>query len=56
MEITADKTLDYLKIVIDRSKQRSFIKACNKAVSKAYDTFNENIISDLRVEMNKALN
>ena len=56
LEFNADKTLDYLRIVIDRSKQRTFIKACNKAITKAYDTFNDNVISDLRVEMNKALN
>lgn len=56
LEFSADKTIDYLKIVMDRSKQRSFIKACSKAMTKAYDTFNDNVISDLRVEMNKALN
>ena len=56
LEFSADKTIDYLKIVMDRSKQRSFIKACSKAMTKAYDTFNDNVISDLRVEVNKALN
>ena len=56
LEINASLFIDYLNIVIARSKQRQFIKEIRRILPMAYDTSSDDVMSKLRVATHSLLN
>lgn len=56
LEFDTNRFLDYLTIVLTRSKQRQFIREVQKILPMAYDTSSEDVMSKLRVATHWLLN
>ena len=55
-ELSTNNFLDYLTIVLTRSKQRQFIREVQKILPMAYDTSSDDVMSKLRVATHWLLN